>query len=227
MVISLTGIMSLLGLTWVLAVFTVVGVSTNHHAAFGLQWLFVFFNALQGFFLFVFFVLLSSDAQKSWQALVCHKRKTTELSTSKTKVKNGATSATTKSSKSVSNDYSTVNMEKRQSNSDLEATKITSHDITYEDIHDKEDSPDLELVQVTVNDMAVTAEEQYATIPDMTDGHTNGVPSNSEVELRGLPVQAQISRRLTAKQTHLIETAEFNFDENSTNNDDEQTDTNE
>ena len=98
--------------------------------------------------------------------------------------------------------------------------------MTSKDINGKEESPDLKLVQVTVNDMAVTAdEEQYATIPDMTGGHTNGV--HSEVELLGLPVQAQILRHLTIKQTHLIETAEFSFGGKSTNNDDEQTDTNE
>ena len=103
---------------------------------------------------------------------------------------------------------------------------MTSNDVTYEDINSKEELPDLELVQVTVNDMAVTTdEEQYATIPDVTGGHTNGV--SSKAELFGLPVQAQITRRLTAKQTHLIETAEFSFDEKSTNNNDEQTDTNE
>ena len=99
---------------------------------------------------------------------------------------------------------------------------MTYNDVTYEDINSKEESPDLELVQVTVKDMVVTADEaQYATIPDVTGGHTNEVPS--QVEQLGLPVQAQISRRLTAKQTHLIETAEFSFDEKSTNNNDEQT----
>ena len=44
--------------------FTVVGADTNIYAAFAIQWLFVFFNSLQGFFLFVFFVALNRDALK-------------------------------------------------------------------------------------------------------------------------------------------------------------------
>ena len=73
LILSLSGIMILLGLTWFISFFTFVGVDTNHDAAFALQWLFVFFNSLQGFFLFVFFVLLSSDARKEWLKVICTK----------------------------------------------------------------------------------------------------------------------------------------------------------
>ena len=69
LIISLSGIMTLLGLTWVLSVFTSVGASTNPDASFALQFLFVLFNSLQGFFLFFFFVILSSDARTAWLAV--------------------------------------------------------------------------------------------------------------------------------------------------------------
>ena len=62
----LAGFMFLLGLSWLILMFTVVGADTNIYAAFAIQWLFVFFNSLQGFFLFVFFVALNRDARKLW-----------------------------------------------------------------------------------------------------------------------------------------------------------------
>ena len=62
----LAGFMSLLGLSWIILLFTVVGADTNIYAAFAIQWLFVFFNSLQGFFLFVFFVALNRDARNLW-----------------------------------------------------------------------------------------------------------------------------------------------------------------
>ena len=65
----LAGFMFLLGLSWLILMFTVIGADTNIYAAFAIQWLFVFFNSLQGFFLFVFFVVLNRDAQKLW--LMC------------------------------------------------------------------------------------------------------------------------------------------------------------
>ena len=65
----LAGFMFLLGLSWLILMFTVIGADTNIYVAFAIQWLFVFFNSLQGFFLFVFFVALNRDARKLW--LVC------------------------------------------------------------------------------------------------------------------------------------------------------------
>ena len=62
----LAGFMSLLGLSWIILLFTVVGADTNIYAAFAIQWLFVFLNSLQGFFLFVFFVALNRDARNLW-----------------------------------------------------------------------------------------------------------------------------------------------------------------
>ena len=65
----LAGFMFLLGLSWIILMFTVIGADTSIYGAFAVQWLFVFLNSLQGFFLFVFFVVLNRDARKLW--LVC------------------------------------------------------------------------------------------------------------------------------------------------------------
>ena len=200
LIISLTGIMSLLGLTWILALFTFVGVSHNHDAAFGLQWLFVFFNSLQGFFLFVFFVILSSDARNLWLGVVCRKRKTTEPSTSKTKLKTAGSSATAKSNSTVSNDYSSLTLENRGT----KLTKGLSQDAIYEDIVE-ENSSELDVVEMTIDESM----SEYATL--------EGYPKDefyTHYE-KGLPAEAKVTRSLTIRETHLIEKAELNFGNDS------------
>ena len=62
--INLFGIMVLFGITWVLAAFTIRG------ASLFFQILFAVFNSLQGFFIFFFFCVLSSDVRQQWKQLV-------------------------------------------------------------------------------------------------------------------------------------------------------------
>ena len=69
LLLSSVGIMCLFGLTWVFAVFTFS--SSNADVYFALQFLFAFFNAFQGFYIFLFFVVLSSDAREAWRGLLC------------------------------------------------------------------------------------------------------------------------------------------------------------
>ena len=71
----------LLGLSWILSVFTSVGSNTNRDASFALQFLFVFFNSLQGFSVFVFLVVLSFDARKAWINNLCPYQKLLKQST--------------------------------------------------------------------------------------------------------------------------------------------------
>ena len=70
LLISLIGIMILLGLSWVILLFTIMGADTNIYAAFAIQWLFVFFNSLQGFFIFIFFVVIRSDMRNEWKIIL-------------------------------------------------------------------------------------------------------------------------------------------------------------
>ena len=70
LMISLVGFMILLGMSWIIFIFTSVGTGTNVDAAFAFQWLFVFFNSLQGFFICIFFVVISSEARKEWAKLL-------------------------------------------------------------------------------------------------------------------------------------------------------------
>ena len=90
--------MFLLGLSWIILLFTVVGADTSIYAAFAIQWLFVFFNSLQGFFLFVFFVALNRDARKLWAIRLCPWFKNTKNKYS-TRYKHSSTSGNTASTK--------------------------------------------------------------------------------------------------------------------------------
>lgn len=69
-IFSILGVMSLFGLTWVFGAFTIRGASEFF------QFLFVTFNSLQGFFIFLFFVVFAKETQDLWlQACGCKKKK--------------------------------------------------------------------------------------------------------------------------------------------------------
>ena len=61
LLISITGIMSLFGLTWIFGALTISG------ASLPFQILFVVFNGFQGFFIFLFLCVFSTDARKLWK----------------------------------------------------------------------------------------------------------------------------------------------------------------
>ncbi len=67
---SVLGIMSLMGLTWVFGAFTISGTARVF------EFLFVGFNSLQGFFIFLFFVAFAKETQDLWlQACGCKEKK--------------------------------------------------------------------------------------------------------------------------------------------------------
>ena len=70
LLLTLVGFMILLGLSWIILLFTVVGADTNIYAAFAIQWLFVFFNSLQGFFIYFFFIVINPDMQNEWKTFL-------------------------------------------------------------------------------------------------------------------------------------------------------------
>ena len=80
MLLSFTGIMVLFGLTWVFAVFTFI---SEPGVSYTIQFFFAFFNAFQGFFIFIFFVILSSDSRAAWKSLLCPWLNKKEQQTSK------------------------------------------------------------------------------------------------------------------------------------------------
>ena len=70
LLISMTFIMFLFGLTWLFGGLTVTGV-LDSNASIAFQVLFVLLNAFQGFYIFLFFCVFSKDARESWLELLC------------------------------------------------------------------------------------------------------------------------------------------------------------
>ncbi|XP_019855094.1 PREDICTED: adhesion G-protein coupled receptor G2-like [Amphimedon queenslandica] len=73
MLIPLTGVMLLCGLTWIFGIFTFI---SEPGVSYTVQFLFAFFNAFQGFFIFLFFVIFSGESRDAWNALFCQEKKT-------------------------------------------------------------------------------------------------------------------------------------------------------
>ena len=69
LLISIAGVMSLFGLTWLFGALTVTGFG-DARASTAFQVLFVLLNAFQGFFICLFFGVLSKDARESWLELL-------------------------------------------------------------------------------------------------------------------------------------------------------------
>ena len=74
LMISVTGIMSLFGLTWIFGALTV------DKASLAFQVIFVILNSLQGFFIFLFLCVFGRDARELWlEVLLCGRYKSTYL----------------------------------------------------------------------------------------------------------------------------------------------------
>ena len=69
LMISITGVMALFGLTWVFGALTVREAST------AFQFLFAIFNSLQGFFIFLFFCVFGREGKAFWLQVLCCGRK--------------------------------------------------------------------------------------------------------------------------------------------------------
>ena len=79
LMISIAGIIFLFGLSWLFAALTV----TVQGIRLPAQVLFAVFNSLQGFFIFIFFCVLSEEARESWKELIsCGQYKSSYLNPS-------------------------------------------------------------------------------------------------------------------------------------------------
>ena len=173
--------MFLLGLSWAILLFTVIGTSTNIYASFAIQWLFVFFNSLQGFFLFVFFVALNRDARKLWLVRLCPCIKGRKNRYS-TRYKHSSTSRNTASTRITSTNSLTTAVGKHNFNEELTLVN------TFTTVNDEEDvtnAPDI------LVDPSIT-----------TDKHASSKKRQPEIQLK---------RSTTLRKTHDIETAEVIF----------------
>ena len=69
-IVRLSGVMFLFGLTWLIAIFAVVSVPGLRET---FQILFTVFNSFQGAFIFLFFCVLNQEARDSWKNVI-HKK---------------------------------------------------------------------------------------------------------------------------------------------------------
>ena len=184
----LAGFMFLLGLSWIILLFTVVGADINIYAAFAIQWLFVFFNSLQGFFLFVFFVALNRDARNLWFYALCPCMKSKKGPHS-SRVKHSSVSENTASTKLSTQNYSSSTLKAAVKKHDEKLCVVSYASAVNET--DIDGTPDL-LVDPN-------------TLP--SDGDDNIVKTISENNS-----QIRMERSSTIRKTHDIETAEVIFD---------------
>ena len=140
LLISIAGVMSLFGLTWLFGALTVTGFG-DARASTAFQVLFVLLNAFQGFFICLFFGVLSKDARESWLELLSrahghYKSKSLQIeynsSGAKKKSKTSSTNLTNSNrtsaipSKSATSGYnvSTAGHSKEKSYTDVPLTSL-------------------------------------------------------------------------------------------------------
>ena len=190
LVALLAGFMFLLGLSWIILLFTVVGADTNIYAAFAIQWLFVFFNSLQGFFLFVFFVALNRDARILWYNFLCPCLKS----------KKGAYSSRIKHSTIFGNTAITKLSTQREVTFDTMKSAVKKH--KFEET-------------VVVNYASTINETDIDDAPDLLVDLITSPPGEDDTTVKTLSKnlpEIRIKRSTTIRKTHDIETAEVTFD---------------
>ena len=124
--ISISGVMSLFGLTWLFAIFTfsVNGLRETF------QILFTVFNSFQGFFIFLFFCVFNKEALESWRELLsCGKYKSKLLHPSQVKFSSSAPKKIPKHTGSTGVSTSGGNYLSEKSTSDYESSTITKGNI--------------------------------------------------------------------------------------------------
>ena len=102
LVCSLSGVNILLGLTWILSLLTLVGTGDSVEAAFVVRFFFVIFNSFQGFFIFLFFIVFSTDARTPWLKRICPCLKIVDYSTKQSRLYSSRLSANSRKSSTSS-----------------------------------------------------------------------------------------------------------------------------
>ena len=200
LMISLIGIMSLFGLSWVFGALTV------DRASLAFQIIFVLLNSLQGFFIFLFFCVLGRDSRELWlELLFCGRYKSSHLHPSSGPASSGNTngksgnillSANTSSTSAPTLEKSFVSETGGQHFADFSTkTDLTA---TNGDTHI---STDL--------DNEYTPEPTAVTFKGVDENKDDTVDSDTRQGLK-----ARIKRYSTKKEfRHHVETYEVDFDE--------------
>ena len=199
LLLSSVGIMCLFGLTWLFAVFTFT--SHNDEFSFIIHFVFAFFNAFQGFYIFVFFVVLSNDARKAWRGLLC-KCLIKETSPSTYKLHSSSTKSTNVRAKQLSSSYSKI--ETKSKNGDH---------ASHPDIIER----DVKILAEQEMELCVKAPPNTKSNRDSNENkHVNDnideVKSANNTDHFGEKLKGvRIHRHSTTRHTHHVEKAEVDF----------------
>ena len=207
LMISISGVTFLFGLTWLLAIlaFSRTG-----------QILFIIFNALQGFFIFVFFVLFNKEAVESWKEFLSCKRYKSKLLHPST-----VSSAAVKKLKQTNGSGS------------KDQNQITESSIPYyrydtlmkSNTYEKESKVDLN--KAPEQDLTTTNPIESSTRDSIHDNSANNSSSQNgnagtaagKKEKKIMSLKARIKRYTTVKKSkHHVEEVEVDF--NSDNDSD-------
>ena len=233
MLVSLFGITFLFGATWVFAVFTFI--ATNADVSFVSQLLFAVTNTLQGFFIFIFFVVLNTDARQAWQNLFCpskKKKKPVSITSTSNKLllKSGPGSSTTGTLSSPLPSFQSATLERN-----VEKYKQRSHEllsysnpVTVEE-DEEESSQDLmklpltsaevlpkEHEPLTFSNPATAEEDEEGSSPDLTKPPLEStsaevLPKEPEEESEKVK-ETKRKRRTIRKRTHRQSTRSRNHE---------------
>ena len=232
LMISISGVMFLFGLTWLFAIltFSVAGLRETF------QILFTVNNSFQGFFIFLFFCVFNKEAVESWKELLsCRKYKSKLLHPSQAKLSSTAVTKKAKQSKTGSTGLTLSSggtYTSETSRSDYESSTLVKGNV-YEKAPFESSKVDLGTDSAVENTVAKdenlmeTAHEQpeATTVPvvvveqtnsadgDLQNGGAGSTGEKGKKKKKGLSLKARIKRYSTKKiSKHHVEEVEVDFD---------------
>ena len=243
LLISITGVMFLFGLTWLFGALTVTGFGSAA-ASTAFQVLFVILNAFQGFFIFLFFCVLSKDAREAWLNLIsCGRHLSKSYHPSQAKYASSGASAKVKTASTGFSD-STLTYSKGGYNSstdDLVKERYTDIPLTSAAEQEKEkpsvvifnkipsvatfkDDPEIHETNVDTDEKVDLGSSEVKEKEQELEKSNNSEERASPYEWRedGVELKARVKRFSTKKvYKHQVKNAEVDFsDSDSDGNDD-------
>ena len=226
LMISIMGVMSLFGLTWVFGALTIREAST------AFQFLFALFNSLQGFFMFLFFCVFGMEGKMFWLKVLCCKRKMRGItlhtnaqllkSTAPRKTLESDGSATARPGRTTSNDYAEFPMPSTspqpsvfsENETPLHVPRVkanpnglpASNDYTEFPMPSTSPQPSvssenetlLHVPRVKANPNGLPASNNYAELPSSSTSPQSSVFSENEILLHIPTVKANPKGRATS-----------------------------
>ena len=234
LMISISGVMFLFGLTWLFAIltFSVTGLRETF------QILFTVFNSFQGFFIFIFFCVLNKEALESWKEfLSCGKYQSKLLHPSHVKMSSSAVTKKAKQTASGSTGVALSSTTIKKDASEITKSDYDSSTITKSNIYVENTSVEtkVDLSSDTTADKATettkegqsleqTASPSPAPAPiivvettdspaeDRDPGESDSsTKKKEEKKNRFASLKARIKRYSTRKSKHHIEEVEVDF----------------